>query len=128
MKKLSSESLRVLANTTVQGNLVTLPPGKLDRKLYVEVNQALESLGGSWNRKLQGHVFAHDPADALDQVVLNGGFVDHKKELGFFPTPADLSAEIVLLAKVRPGDHVLEPSAGSGSLAVAARKAGATVD
>ncbi|MCA1241858.1 methyltransferase [Stappia stellulata] len=35
---------------------------------------------------------------------------------GYFPTPASLAADIVATADIKPGDTVLEPSAGSGAL------------
>ncbi len=46
----------------------------------------------------------------------------------FFPTPKALADRLVLAADVRPGMRVLEPSAGKGDLADAARDAGANVD
>jgi hypothetical protein len=36
---------------------------------------------------------------------------------GFFPTPRDLAEQIVNLAEVKPGNTILEPSAGLGHLA-----------
>lgn len=47
---------------------------------------------------------------------------------GFFPTPPDLISFMLELANIRPGDIVLEPSAGKGDLADAAKAAGASVD
>lgn len=44
-----------------------------------------------------------------------------------FPTPAELAAEMVRRAGIRQGDRVLEPSAGTGRLAKAAKEAGAWV-
>jgi hypothetical protein len=46
-------------------------------------------------------------------------------ELDQFSTPAPLAAIAVLAAQVRPGDSVLEPSAGTGLLAVVAEACGA---
>jgi predicted RNA methylase len=40
---------------------------------------------------------------------------------GFFPTPPKLAELLVDLANIQPGDEVLEPSAGIGSLAEAIR-------
>lgn len=42
---------------------------------------------------------------------------------GFFPTPADLARDMVRLANIGPGDDVLEPSAGIGSIAEEIRAA-----
>jgi predicted RNA methylase len=49
------------------------------------------------------------------------------KNFGFFPTPDELAEGIVERARIEPGMRVLEPSAGNGSLALAARKKGAEV-
>lgn len=38
---------------------------------------------------------------------------------GFFPTPRELAERMVELAKIQPGDEVLEPSAGMGHLLLA---------
>ncbi len=44
-----------------------------------------------------------------------------------FPTPPELAAEMVRRAGIRQGDRVLEPSAGTGRLAKAAKEAGGRV-
>lgn len=46
----------------------------------------------------------------------------------FFPTPESQADYFVKQADIRPGHDVLEPSAGNGVLADAARRAGANVD
>jgi hypothetical protein len=46
---------------------------------------------------------------------------------GFFPTPPALIERIMELADIRDGHRVLEPSAGNGNLADAARAAGGAV-
>ena len=45
-----------------------------------------------------------------------------------FSTPPELASIAVLAAQVRPGDKVLEPSAGTGLLAVIAEACGATLE
>lgn len=50
------------------------------------------------------------------------------KIAGYFPTPEKVAEEMVKIAGVSEGDRVLEPSAGSGRLADAARRMGAVVD
>lgn len=47
---------------------------------------------------------------------------------GYYPTPPELVARVIEAADIEPGDAVLEPSAGAGALAEAARQAGADVD
>jgi predicted RNA methylase len=52
------------------------------------------------------------------------------KQVGidFFPTPPGLVARMLRSARIVAGDRVLEPSAGKGDIADAARAAGASVD
>lgn len=54
--------------------------------------------------------------------------VGNKVGIDFFPTPKPLATRMAELAGVQPGARVLEPSAGHGSLADAARALGAEVD
>jgi predicted RNA methylase len=99
---------------------------QLDRGLYLEVNKVLEALGGKWNRQRKAHVFPADPQDAIEQVVLDGEYVDQKKEFNVFYTPPELAAYIVSkLQPWEPGMRVLEPSAGRGALVRAASIVGA---
>lgn len=46
---------------------------------------------------------------------------------GYFPTPAPIVARMIEAAGIEAGQHVLEPSAGSGAIADAVRDAGAEV-
>lgn len=126
-KQLSSEAVAVLGSMEVDGNLATITAGQLDRKLYVEVNAALEAIGGKWNRRSKAHIFEGDPRDALDQVVLTGGFTDAKREFDFFETPPEVAISVIELAQIEPGMVVLEPSAGKGALARPAKARGADV-
>lgn len=64
--------LAVLSRCSIQGTLLTLPEGQLDRKLYVAVNKVLEGLGGKWDRKAKAHVFDHEPSNDLDRAILTG--------------------------------------------------------
>lgn len=115
-KKLSAEALTVLGSMIIDNTLAKITAGQLDRKLYVEVNKALEALGGKWNKKLGGHVFTEDARDALDQVVLTGEFSDKRQDFGFFETPDPLAWRLVEMADLRSGMRVIEPSAGRGAL------------
>jgi protein-L-isoaspartate O-methyltransferase len=47
---------------------------------------------------------------------------------GYYPTPQELVTRVIDAADIEPGDNVLEPSAGSGTLADAASAAGGEVD
>lgn len=65
-----------------------------------------------------------EKTNALKRRLLNNrnDFID------FFPTPEEFAADLVDRLGIEPGMVVLEPSAGHGMLAEAARDAGATVE
>jgi phospholipid N-methyltransferase len=56
-----------------------------------------------------------DPIKAKEQALMRSGIV------GFYPTPKALVERMVADAKIKPGDRVLEPSAGSGAIAEVVR-------
>ncbi|HZW07197.1 MAG TPA: hypothetical protein VFF65_08730, partial [Phycisphaerales bacterium] len=64
-----------------------------------------------------------DPIKKLER-----GLVGKTVGFDFFPTPAAMATDLVRKADVRSGQRVLEPSAGNGRLADAAKAAGADVD
>lgn len=125
--ELDADVREVLSRGSVEGMLFRLGPEQLERSLYVRVNEALESLGGKWNRKLKGHVFEKDPTPLLGGM-LESGIVAAKNPDAFFPTPSDVVDEMLRLAvldelpKGRP-TRLLEPSAGTGAIAAAAYRA-----
>lgn len=66
---------------------------------------------------------AVDPVKEAERAL-----VGKKVGIDFFPTPKALAATMAEMAGIKPGMTVLEPSAGNGHLADAARDAGADVD
>lgn len=124
--KITDDVLAVLKAASTDDNALKLN-GQLERGLYQRTNKVLEAAGGKWNRKAGAHVFTGDAGDALDQLVTTGEYRDSKQALQQFYTPAELADELVHIAAIRPGMTVLEPSAGPGALAHAARVAGASV-
>jgi predicted RNA methylase len=118
--KLSEAVLAILSSASIEGDVVKLTCGNLSvnkegRKLYLEVNAALEAIGGKWNRKAQGHVFACDPEEALDNAILTGEVTPPSKN-GYFPTPKAIVMQMIELADIQKGQCVLEPSAGQGAI------------
>tara|TARA_R110000772_G_C13310310_1_gene440339 strand:- start:14199 stop:14942 length:744 start_codon:yes stop_codon:yes gene_type:complete len=106
----------VLQNCTVNGNIVSLPTGKLDRKIYMEVAKSLNLIGGKWKgHKVQGFVFESNPTELLKSIA-TGDKRNLKKEFQFFETPKELARHLVGLAQIEPQHTVLEPSAGQGSI------------
>lgn len=109
----------VLKNCTIEGNVVKLPEGQLDRKTYLDTKNKLEKIGGKWKGgKIAGFVFESDPSELLGRVA-GGENVNLKKEFQFFETPAELADYLVELSglKDRPEDcEVCEPNAGRGAI------------
>lgn len=115
--ELTAAAIAALNDCTVDGMVVKLGPDQLDRKLYVEVKNALEAIGGAWKGgKVFGFVFKHDPAELLED--LQGGTRRNlKKEFQFFATNPQRAAHLVELAEIDSPDLlVLEPSAGDGAI------------
>lgn len=107
---------QILQKCTVDGMVVRLPEGQLERKLYQEVAQALQLIGGKWvGRKIMGFVFQEDPTELLAQIA-NGEKRNLKKEFQFFATPDGLAEKVARLACIGDNDTICEPSAGSGSM------------
>lgn len=122
---LSSEAREVLTASVFDATtkIWRLPARQLERKLYVEVNRALEAAGGKWSRKDKGHVFDHDPREQLGVIVDTGEVVRHQVVLQQYWTPPNLAKLLVRAAGVRNGHLVLEPSAGHGALVEAVKSA-----
>ena len=115
----------ILKASTITGDLLVLPPGQLDRKVYEKVAKAINAAGGKWKTNRKGFVFAAgDPAAKLGIALESGVVIDKKRELQAFFTPDPIAAEVVEVADVF-GQHVLEPSAGDGAIVRACITAGA---
>jgi len=100
----------VLRRSTVRDNVLFLPPGQLDRKLYEAVNKVLELLGGKWKSgKVKGHVFPSDPGLALEEALDSGEVLDAKRHFQFYPTPKPIAEVVASLANVGTAHRVLEP-------------------
>lgn len=125
-KPVDQETLTILSRSTTAGPRLYLP-ADLPRETYVRVAKVIEACGGKWNRGLKSHLFDRDADEALDDVILTGMVTDKRQELGQFYTPHALAAEMARSAGIKPGMNVLEPSAGRGSIAIAAVNAGAKV-
>lgn len=114
--ELTCEAIETLKNSTIEGMIVKLPEGQLDRKIYVEVKNKLELIGGKWKGgKISGFVFNEDPTELLQQIA-SGEKRNLKKEFQFFATPDHLADQLVELAEIEAGMEILEPSAGQGAI------------
>lgn len=125
-RAIAADVLAVLRQAEFKDGNLYLPPTKLDRKLYQDVNAVLVAMGGAWKAgKTQAHVFLDADLEALEvcfDELKTTGFYTNPKDISFFPTPEKLANDLVTKACLLPTDRVLEPSAGSGALALAAAK------
>lgn len=64
-----------------------------------------------------------DPIKKAERAIIG-----QKVGIDFFPTPVATASRMADLARISKGDRVLEPSAGNGNLADAAKAKGAEVD
>ena len=113
------------------GRFLGCLPEQLERKLYLEVNDALEALGGRWERRKKGHIFDHDPGVEIRQLCQNGALqID---DYGFYPTPEGVIARMLEISLTDLVDMalnrqtILEPSAGEGAIVDYLIKAGAEI-
>ena len=114
----------VLKQCSVDGNIVRLPNGQLDRPLYLEVAKALELIGGKWKSgKIKGFVFKTNPSELLHEIA-SGEKRNLKKEYQFFPTPEKIADRLIHYALLKNSDvkTILEPSAGQGAIIKAINK------
>lgn len=125
--KVSNDVLKVLSQSTTNGNALVLPYN-LERNMYTQVNKVLEASGGKWNKKAKAHLFDIDASDRIEQIILTGEVEIPKDEFNYFPTPNTVVDRLMELAEIEKGMEVLEPSAGQGAIADACVKAGACVD
>jgi phospholipid N-methyltransferase len=121
-KELTIEAVDTLKNSKIEGMVVKLPEGQLDRNVYLEVKNKLELIGGSWKGgKVSGFVFNEDPTDLLSQIA-NGENRNLKKEFQFFGTPNELADDLVNMSNLESHHTVLEPSAGQGAIVKAIQR------
>ena len=129
--KLDQNILAILSAIETDGDRAVIAE-KLDRKVYLQVNQILEAAGGLWNKRAKAHLFGSgSAAEAIDAVIAAGEVKttrELQRELGFFETPPGLAQTLVRLAGIMDGHFCLEPSAGTGQLVEAMLGHGAYVD
>lgn len=113
------------------GPRLILTGPRLDPKTYQQINDILEAVGGRWTKTAGAHLFPTDAAEAIAPVLAAGEVVtlqEKRQQAQYFPTPKPIVDRLLDLAQLQPDMRVLEPSAGSGAIADAARTAGATVE
>jgi predicted RNA methylase len=123
--KLTEDVLAVLSTAEVTETSLRITAGRLDRKVYLAVDKAVQALGGKWDRKTKTHTFPSGAASQLvENAILTGEVTLPKNDLAFFPTSPELARQLVVMAGVKKGWKVLEPSAGTGRIVDAILAAG----
>lgn len=116
---LSPAGQAILAAAKIEPDRLFLPDQRIDRALYVEIDKFLQASGGKWDKRAKAHVFPKG-TEGLSAQISAGTVDDLKRSYEQFFTPEALAAELISLADLRPGQSVLEPSAGDGALIRAA--------
>lgn len=124
---ISPEVADVLRRGEWAGWLYRLPEGQLERPLYLAVDKVLRALGGQWHKGHRGHMFSSEAKTAMVAALEQGHVVDQKRTLEQFFTPDELAERGADALNIKPKMMLLEPSAGSGRLVVAALARGAAV-
>lgn len=117
MVTIKPEILKVIQSSKVSGNKLYLPEA-LDRKVYLEVNKILESIGLKWNRSAKCHVSEHDVDELIASILTSGEWVDEKKLNQFYPTPNSVIDRMLSIMHDNReiAYRILEPSAGDGAI------------
>jgi predicted RNA methylase len=130
--KISANVLAALKDRAeTNGNCLILTGPRFDPKLYQQVNDVLEAVGGRWASREGAHLFPVDAAEAIAPVLTTGEVVtlrEKKQQAQYFPTPTRIVERLLDLADLTAGVEALEPSAGSGAIATAAADRGVIVD
>lgn len=108
--------LEVLQQLHVKDNIIKLPLRQVDYETRLALERRMSRIGGKWiGGKIRGFSFKEDPTALLQKIQT--GAIDFTRPDRQFPcTPPDLADQMVKMADIYPDDHVLEPSAGMGSL------------
>lgn len=115
MQAIDNQTLNILDSAAIDGNMVRLTCGQLDRKTYEKVNDVLVRIGGKWTTKAKAHIFADDPAPILGHVLTTGQ-MPPKNPLAYFATPAPIVARMIERIHLENDMQILEPSAGEGAI------------
>ncbi len=116
------------SRTIITGDRVQIP-FDLDRALYEQVNKVLKEIGGRWDGRkvVRAHVFPFQIEEFMRACLATREFPS-RYEQGWYPTPPRVVHDMLDHAAIRDGMSVLEPSAGTGSIAGPAAGRGAVVD
>lgn len=124
--RVSDAALKALRRAVIREDCVDLGHEQLARSVYQEVAAILETVGARWHRGRKVHVFAQTWDRDMLEDVRSTGIAPPANPLAYFATPRAVADDLLGAAAAsdalrRYGTaSVLEPSAGTGALAVAA--------
>lgn len=120
-KSLTERQRDLLSLIRVEDNVATYT-GSERIPDWTALKSVMTALGGRWRAK-KGFVFNDEvDADLLVAEAYETGLIIDPKTAEFFETPKELAEEMAAWLDPQPGDMVLEPSAGRGSLVRAVKK------
>jgi predicted RNA methylase len=121
---LSDRQRELLSHVEVDNNLAVYKSAERVADWGL-LKRIMLALGGTWKtggKKAPGGFCFPDDLDAAELVRLakETGEITDPKAAGFFPTPLPLAELVLARADVKRPSRILEPSAGTGSLALTA--------
>lgn len=135
MRRLKPRQVELLAKVRVEHGRAIYGSGYEDTiPDWKNVKETMLALGGAWAKENKGKgippgfTFPEgvDVEETIRLAQTTGEVLDPKLA-GFFATPVEHAKSLAARLGLQPGWRVLEPSAGTGRLAVAARDLGAIV-
>ncbi|WP_085337049.1 DUF4942 domain-containing protein [Serratia marcescens] len=93
-----------------------------DKAIRGQAGKVLEMIGGVLikagpHKNINIWEFDYDPSRVLGEIVASGCIPDYQSHQ-FYPTPESLAERAVCEAEIQPGEKCLEPSAGTGNIAI----------
>jgi len=100
-----------------QGFVLCHPSATDDKNspAVLEAVRVLQAIGGVRDSDRK-YMFDYCVRDVISELLFTGCIPDAISHQ-FYPTPPEVGAKVVSMAQIRPGDTILEPSAGNGDLA-----------
>ena len=122
---LTERERELLQNLRVEDNFAVYVPDEFIDD-WALLKAIMSALGGTWKRKTRkspgGFAFSDDvDAQEIVRLALETGEILDSKAAEFFETGPELAGELAQWLSPKPGERLLEPSAGKGSLIRAVR-------
>lgn len=108
--------MEAMARHSTKGSVVTMPYCPEKTASIKELGHIMESLGGRSSQCSSKYEFDYDPTSVLESIILAGHIPDDISHQ-FYATSRALASQVADEADIQEGMSILEPSAGTGSLA-----------